>query len=316
MNDIPDPVRDCWFLTGATASGKTSVSVELAKRIDAEIISMDSMAIYRGMDIGTAKPAAAVRESVPHHLIDIVEPDQRFSVAQYRAAAVEAISAIQSRHRQVLFVGGTALYLKTLLRGLFDGPPADEDFRRQIEADATELGTEVLHERLKMIDPLAADQIHPNDLRRLVRALEVFRATGQPVSHQQMEFESETEPDNCRVFAIRHPREELHRRIEERVDSMFSSGLIDEAAALRQQYATLSQTASQAVGYRESFDHLDGLITLDQAIEKVRIRTRRFARQQETWFRNLTECRMIDITSEFDAGELADRLVELGNVVV
>jgi len=316
MNDIPDPVGDGWFLTGATASGKTSVSIELAKRLGAEIVSMDSMAIYRGMDIGTAKPSLAVRDSVPHHLIDLVDPDQRFSVAQYRDRALEKFAAIKARGHKVLFVGGTALYLKAMLRGLFDGPPADDAFRQQIESDAEEFGTGVLHERLQMIDPVAADQIHPNDRRRLVRALEVYRATGQPVSHQQMEFESETRPENCRVFAIRHPRDELHRRIETRVETMFTSGLVEEAAALRTRYSSLSQTAAQAVGYRESFDYLDGLITMDQALEKVRIRTRRFARQQETWFRNLTECRMIDVEPQFDAGELAKRLAELGNAVV
>jgi tRNA dimethylallyltransferase len=180
---------DCWFLTGATATGKTRVGIALAQRLGAEIISLDSMAIYRGMDIGTAKPTAEDRAAVPHHLVDIVEPADEYSVAQYVEAAAATVAEIRTRGREVLFVGGTPLYLKSLLRGLFDGPPANWEVRQEIEDELATVGQAALHERLTQIDPVAASNIHPHDTRRLIRALEVFRATGEPLSHQQTEFE-------------------------------------------------------------------------------------------------------------------------------
>ena len=181
--------HDCWFLTGATAVGKTAVGIALAQQLGAEIISLDSMAIYRGMDIGTAKPTRELRELVPHHLIDIVDPADEFSVAQYVDAATEVVAQIRGRGREVLFVGGTPLYLKSLLRGLFNGPPADWRLRQEIEAELQHVGQQELFERLSQIDPVAASHIHPHDTRRLIRALEVFRATGEPISHQQLQFE-------------------------------------------------------------------------------------------------------------------------------
>src|SRR3954468_17715524 len=181
--------HDCWFLTGATAVGKTAIGIALAQRIGAEIISLDSMAIYRGMDIGTAKPSREQRAIVPHHLIDIVEPREEFSVAQYVDAAAKVVADIRMRGKEPLFVGGTPLYLKSLLRGLFDGPPADWNLRHEIEQELQHVGQPALYERLVQIDPVAASHIHPHDTRRLIRALEVYRATGEPISHQQFQFE-------------------------------------------------------------------------------------------------------------------------------
>src|SRR3954470_4817723 len=202
---------DCWFLSGATAVGKTAVGIALAQRIGAEIISLDSMAIYRRMDIGTAKPSQDQRASVPHHLIDIVDPSDEFSVAQYVEAAAKVVADVRSRGKAPLFVGGTPLYLKSLLRGLFDGPPADWKLRGEIEQELKQVGQSALFERLVQVDPVAASHIHPNDTRRLIRALEVYRATGQPISHQQLQFEEGRPAEECRVFVLRRPREELHR---------------------------------------------------------------------------------------------------------
>ena len=303
----------CWFLTGATASGKTSVSLELARRIDAEIISLDSMAIYREMNIGTAKPNAEQLAAIPHHLIDIVDPNESFSVSQYRESALEKIDAIRSRGKQVLFVGGTALYLKSLLRGMFEGPPADWDFRNEVEKEIAEMGSEFLHQRLQMIDPVSAHNLHPNDHRRIIRALEVYKLTGQPISHWQMQFDDGNSENQCRVFTIRHARPILHQRIEERVDRMFENGLIDEVRSLLENWTVLGKTAAQAVGYREAIAHIEDELDLETTIEKVRVRTRRFARHQETWFRGLSECRMIDIEGELDPASLAEQLVEIGN---
>ena len=292
--------RKCWFVTGATASGKTAVSLALAKRLDAEIISLDSMAIYRGMDIGTAKPTAETQSLVPHHLIDIRDPNETCSVSEYRELAMEKVDEIHSRGKKVLFVGGTALYLKTLLRGMFDGPPADWEFRKQIEAEVENVGDAALHERVASVDPVAAHKLHVNDRRRLIRALEVYKLTGKPISHWQMEFADGVDASECKVFSLRHPRPILHERIETRVDQMFEAGLIDEVRGLLERWTDLSHTAAQAVGYREVIEHLRGEKEFAETREKVRVRTRKFARHQETWFRGLSEVRMIDIVPNSD----------------
>ena len=305
----------CWYLTGATASGKTQVSLELAKLLDAEIISLDSMAIYREMDIGTAKPTAQQRAAVPHHLLDIIDPNETFSISQYRPAALKTIDEIRGRGKEVLFVGGTALYLKTLIRGMFEGPPADWDFRNEIAAEVEQMGGEFLHQRLQMIDPVSAHNLHPNDQRRIIRALEVYKATGKPLSHWQLQFDQSHTVDQCRVFTLRHPRPVLHSRIENRVDQMFADGLVEEAKTLQEKWKELGKTASQAVGYRESFDHLNNGVDMPTTIEKVRIRTRRFARHQETWFRGLSECRIMDLESEIDPVNLAKEIYEIGKAV-
>lgn len=308
-----DIARTCWFLTGATASGKSAISQQLAQRLDAEILSLDSMAVYRGMDIGTAKPSEADRQKWPHHLIDMRDPNETFSTSQYREAALEKIAEIQSRGKSVLFVGGTALYLKAMLRGMFQGPPADWDFRNSITEEIAESGGEFLHERLLMVDPVAAHNIHPNDHRRIIRALEVFSSTGKPISHWQMEFDNPTPAEQCKVFAIRHPRETLHERIEQRVGQMFESGLVDEVKSLLETYGSLGQTAAQAVGYREVIEHLDGKHNEAETRDLVLVRTRKFARHQETWFRNLTECRWVELAADSSPESVTDTICELGS---
>ncbi len=229
-----EPAEDCWFLTGATAAGKSSVGVLLANRWNAEIISLDSMAIYRGMDIGTAKPTLEQRAAAPHHLVDICEPTEDFSLSQYVQAAHQAAADIRGRGKQVLFVGGTPLYLKALLRGVYQGPPADWEFRREVEEEVRSVGLQALHQRLWQVDPVLAAKLHPSDKRRIIRALEVHKATGQPLSHRQVQFEEEHTAKNCRVFVISWPRPELHQRISERVEGMLRRGLLDELRGLLQ----------------------------------------------------------------------------------
>jgi tRNA dimethylallyltransferase len=304
--------EDCWFLTGATAVGKSSVGLALARRLNAEIVSLDSMAIYRGMDIGTAKPTAEQRATVPHHLVDIVDPADEYSVAQYVDAAAAVVRDIRARGREVLFVGGTPLYLKSLVRGLFDGPPADWKVRQEIEEELSQVGQAALHERLMQVDPVAASNIHPHDTRRMIRALEVFRATGEPLSHQQMEFEEGPTADECRVFVLRRERGELHRRIEGRVEAMIDVGLVDEVRGLTAGGRELGRTASQAVGYLESLAFLAGEIDRATMIERIKIRTRRFAKRQGTWFRSLSECRFVDIAGEVDGDAVAERIAREG----
>ncbi len=301
--------HDCWFLTGPTASGKTDVGMELAKRLDAEIISLDSMAVYRGMDIGTAKPSPEQCATIEHHLIDILDPTEQFSVSNYVEQATKIAQEIRQRGREVLFVGGTPMYLKAMLRGIFDGPPADWDLRREIEAEIETVGLAALHERLMHIDPLSATKLHPNDKRRMIRALEVYRLTGQPISHLQVQFDEDQPAEACKVFALQWRREELHQRIERRVDKMFAIGFLEEVRGLIDTFGQLSRTASQAVGYREVIDHLRGTGDLEETIEKVKARTRQFARRQETWFRSLSECRSVSLEEEMSTNDVASQVI-------
>jgi len=303
---------DCWFLSGPTASGKTSVAIELARRLGAEIVSMDSMALYRHMDIGTAKPSPSQREAVPHHLIDLIEPHEEFSLAQYIEAAHRLVEEIKSRGRQALFVGGTPLYLKGLLRGIFEGPPADWPFRERLQQEAREHGSGVLHQRLAEVDPMSAERLHPNDERRLIRALEVYEKTGNPISEFQQQFETGRDADACRVFVLNWSREQLHARIDRRVDEMFAAGLVDEVQAVLDRPQPPSRTAGQAVGYREVIDHLQGKQDLPETVELVKNHTRQLARRQETWFRSLSECQFIPMNESSDPTPIVDQIMEAG----
>ena len=302
------PACDCWFLTGATAVGKTQVGLALAEHLGAEIISLDSMAIYRGMDIGTAKPSPAQQAQVQHHLIDIVEVEEEYNIDRYLEAARAKITEITARGREVLFVGGTPLYLKALLRGLASGPPANWQLREEIEAEVADVGNHALHERLEQLDPVAASQIHPHDIRRLIRALEVFRTTGEPISHHQLHFEEGRPAEQCRVFALRRSREEQHERINRRVDKMIERGLVDEVKRLIANGKILGRTASQAVGYLEVINYLHGG-DFEALVTRIKTRTRRFAKRQGTWFRSLSECQFVDISGEVDAETVAREIV-------
>ena len=302
-----NPFHRAIYLTGPTASGKTAVGVALARRLDAEVIALDSMTLYRGMDIGTAKPTAEERGDVPHHLIDVLDPWESASVADYREWALRAVLDLQSRGKRVLFVGGTALYLKTLLRGLFEGPGADPAVRLRLEREAEEIGDAAMHERLKGLDPAIAARLHPNDRRRIVRALEVIELTGQPLSRLQVEH-ARPAPPEVPVLALDRPRAELHDRINRRVDLMFATGLVEEVRRLQAAERPMSSVAAQGVGYREVIEMLAGKTGLGETIERVKARSRQFAKRQATWFRGLVEVRPWPV-AEGDAAEaIAGRL--------
>ncbi|WP_337176733.1 tRNA (adenosine(37)-N6)-dimethylallyltransferase MiaA [Paludisphaera sp.] len=307
------PEHRAVYLTGATASGKSAVGVHLARLIDAEILSLDSMSLYRGMDVGTAKPTLAERGGVPHHLIDVLDPWESASVALYREWALAAIRDVESRGRRALFVGGTALYLKAMLRGLFDGPGADPEVRARLEAEAQAVGDAALHARLATLDPATAARLHPNDRRRVVRALEVMELTGTPFSAQQREHDRPA-PAATRVFALDWPRDILHERIDARVVAMFEAGLVEEVRRLQSAPRPMSWVASQGVGYREVIEHLSGAVDLPTTIARVQARTRQFAKRQGTWFRGLSEVRRVEVAPGDDPETLARRLAaEIGN---
>jgi tRNA dimethylallyltransferase len=296
----PDPFANAWILTGPTGAGKTSLGLRVAEQLGAEIVSMDSMALYRGMDIGTAKPGPEERQRVRHHLLNVLDPWQSASVAWWLDQAAACCRDIEGRGKRVLFVGGTALYLKAVLLGLFDGPPADEALRQRLEQGARERGCQALHERLARIDPVTAGRLHPHDVRRVVRALEIWELTGRPISSWQTQWRpgaavspvwDKNANGHPRAWWIDLPRDELYARIDARVGRMIAAGLIEEARRLRQLPQPLSREASQALGYKELFDHLDGRAPLETTTALIRTRTRQFAKRQLSWFRHLPGCR-------------------------
>ena len=293
---------NCWVLLGPTASGKTELSVQLARTHPVEIVSIDSMQIYRGMDIGTAKPPRGMLEQAPHHMIDVVEPVERFSVGRFRQMACAAIDGIRSRGNRPLLVCGTPLYLKALLWGLFEGPEAHPEIRRRLRRQASRHGPQYLHRQLAEVDPAAAERIDPADLKRVERALEVYQITGRPISERQDQF---TGPPLMGYVAVglRWPRWRLYKRIEQRVDQMMQDGLLDEARALK---GGLGPQARQAVGYRELLAHLDGKPDLPQAVELIKRRTRRVAKGQITWFRHFPGVQWIDLPVTPSEGGLAE----------
>ena len=305
------PVQDVWFLTGPTASGKSAVGVEVAKQINAEIISMDSMAVYREMNIGTAKPSLEERAAVEHHLIDVVTPEEEFSISQYLHEAHAAIESIRRKKRNILFVGGTPLYLKALLTGFDDGPQADWNLRSQLEAKAASRGGESIYQELKKKDPKAAARIHPHDQRRVIRALEYFEKTGQSIKSGQKHFDLQGDRNSVRVIALDWPREILHRRINARVEEMFRVGWVNEVRYLFEKYQTLGRTAMQAVGYRQIGSLLRGEMDLESAVQKTQAGTRQLARRQLIWLRSLRECQRISLSLPMDMDQVTRQIIQI-----
>lgn len=303
-------LKNCWYLTGATSSGKSPLALAVAQRTNAEIVSMDSMAIYRGMNIGTAKPTLEDQRRVPHHQLDIVDPNETFSLSQYVSSTHRIAAEIHSRGRNVLICGGTPLYLKSLLRGLFLGPAADWQFRQSVQLEVQQVGAQALRDRLMQVDPILANKLHPNDHRRMIRALEVARITGQPLSHWQEQFETPAKVEDCPCIVLKIDRSWLHELINMRVLHMLELGFEDEVAGLVHRFGQLSRTAQQAVGYREMLDKLAGHTTLKETIELIRAHTRQFARRQEIWFRGLSELLPLVTGPGTDVNQLADQAVQ------
>lgn len=295
MNKIP-----IIAVVGATASGKTGLSIELAKRHNAEIISCDSMQIYRGMDIGTAKPDEEEMAGIAHHMIDIVNPDESFSVADFVPMAHKAAEEIVKRGKLPIAVGGTGLYADSFLKDVdFEKNDTSEELRARLQEELEKFGAEHMAERLKSIDPVSAQRIHPNNHRRIIRAIEFYEMTGKPISKHQEETKKKQSRYALLWFMIEHDMESLYERIEKRVDIMIEKGLIKEVEGLCQKGYTKDMTSMQGIGYKEIIDYLNGECTRDEAIEKIKIGTRHYAKRQMTWFRRNPDINRLRAESDY-----------------
>lgn len=298
------------ILTGPTACGKTDIAIKIAEHAKIEIVSADSMLVYRGMDIGTEKPSRDIRDIIPHHLIDIVEPWEEYNVGRYIKDFDSTVCKLNEQGKPFIVVGGTALYLKAIMDGLFEGPSADWEYRKYLRSVATEKGPEYLHNMLTDIDPETADKLHVNDQQRIIRALEVFKKTGCRMSSFQTQFGHKNPKYDCMIVAIDYDRNVLYGRIEERVDRMFQRGLVDEVHVLLDKPQKLSKQASQALGYKEVIDFFNGKCTLLEVIEAIKKRTRRFAKRQMTWFRSFSDVLWICADVNDDTKMLSEKVFQ------
>jgi tRNA dimethylallyltransferase len=314
------------LILGVTASGKGRVAFELAKRLGAEIISIDSMKVYRRMDIGTAKPPKEALRQARYHLIDIVEPSESFSVGAFLNLANQAIEQIQNRNKPVIAVGGTALYIKALLYGLFEGPGADQQLRVKLKKQVETEGLTSLYQELIQIDPIAAERINSNDAKRIIRALEVYQLTGKPISSFQRQWDSlavagtasnNRGRKNCdwKIIGLRREKEQENKRINARVKKMFTDGLVDEVKSLLTEEKPLSQQARNAIGYVEIIDYLNGRFNLEDTVELIKKNTRRFAKHQRTWFKTFSDINWIDIEPDESAQKIINRAAKLAETL-
>lgn len=292
INDKPNLL----VLVGPTAVGKTKLSIEIAKAFSCEIISGDSMQVYRSMDIGTAKIQSSEMEGIPHHLIDVLNPDEPFSVAQFQDSCRQLIPEIGERGKLPFIVGGTGLYVESVCYEYqFTDTGADEGFRSQMQNIADEEGNEALHARLAAVDRQSAERLHPNDVRRVIRALEIYHMSGMTLS-SQLESQNKQSPYNLCIIGLTMDRQMLYNRIEQRIDEMMDAGLVDEVRSLLGRGFTRNLISMQGLGYKEILEHLEDGVPLEDAVTKLKRDTRRFAKRQLSWFRHMKDISWVDVT--------------------
>jgi tRNA dimethylallyltransferase len=296
-------------LVGPTASGKTDVALELAKRINAEVISCDSMQVYTGIDIATSKPTKKQRKAIPHHLLDILRPSRQYSAARFRNSSRKIIKDIHSRGKVPLIVAGTGLYLRALLDGLFTGPAQTLSLRRKFYQQARAYGASYLYRRLKNKDPKSAERIHPHDLRRVIRALEVYETAGIPISKLQEKTRGIRDEYNLHIFGLQRARPELYTRIEHRVDRMFRRGLVAEIKRLNS--CRLSKTAKALLGYKEITGFLNGEYSQDDARALLKRNTKRYAKRQLSWFKREKGVKWVELDNDDNLAVAAEQILSL-----
>lgn len=298
------------IIAGPTASGKTKTSVALAKQLNGEIISADSMQIYKLMNIGTAKPTIDEMQGIPHYMIDVVDPDEDFSVAVFREMAGKYIDDIINRGKLPIVVGGTGLYINSLLYPFdFTETPEDTEYRDSLKDYADREGNEALHHLLKDVDNESYNRLHPNDTKRIIRALEVYKNTGKPISVYQVESKKMQSEYNCVYIGLIMDRNKLYDIINRRVDKMFQEGLVNEVKELKSEGYTKELKSIQGIGYKEVFDYIDGIYTLDEVKENIKQGTRRYAKRQLTWFRHQGNIHWINIDEFNNSEELVKNIV-------
>lgn len=298
-------------IVGPTASGKTSLSIEIAKQINGSIVSADSMQIYRYMNIGTAKPGKAEMAGIEHYMIDVADPGENFSVAKYREMALDSINKIISENKNPVIVGGTGLYINSLLYNIsFSETICDDELRDALMTEASEKGNRYLHEKLKAIDPQAAARIHENDIKRVIRAIEVYTHTNMSITEHEKMSKLEPPPYKYIPYGLNWERKKLYERIDRRVDMMIESGLIDEVKELVELGYTRKSTAMQAIGYKEVLSYLEGNSSLEETIYIIKRDTRRYAKRQMTWFRKMQEIKWIDIDENVDFKRTAEEIIQ------
>lgn len=302
-------------IVGPTASGKTGLAIELAKRIDAEVISADSMQIYKGLDVGTAKVTKEEAQGIPHHLIDICNIDEKFSVADFKSMCYDKIEEILKRNKKVIIAGGTGLYVNAVVYNMnFEDEAQDEKLRKELQNIAEEKGNEYLHSMLEKVDPVSAKEIHMNNVKRVIRALEMAQNNKLKSVHMDEEkkrIEKEKSKYEFFVFCIEQDREYLYNRINLRVDLMVKDGVLEEAKKVYEMKLPKDNTCMQAIGYKEFFPYFEGKITLDEATENLKKETRHYAKRQMTWFNNKLNCIKLDGSKSKD--ELVDEILRYVN---
>ncbi len=283
-----------YIITGPTASGKTNLAIKIAKQLDSEIICMDSMTLFKGMDIGTAKPNKSQQEEVKHHMLDVLCPTESSNVKSWLTSSKKIATNLIEKGKSPVFVGGTPFYLKALLLGLFKMPEIPKQIRIDLEAKFPQENFSEAHSFLMQVDPFSAKKIHPNDRRRIIRALEVWFALGKTISSLQKQWDlnsnSAFDPVKIKCIWLQIPRPQLHQRIHLRTANLLQNGWVEETKALRLKHPILGKEASQAIGYSQILNYLDGGIPYQEMEEKINIETRQFAKRQETWFRHLPGC--------------------------
>ncbi|MCZ8521467.1 MULTISPECIES: tRNA (adenosine(37)-N6)-dimethylallyltransferase MiaA [Paenibacillus] len=312
MKDTSQRKRQLLVLVGPTAVGKTKLSLTLAKEYNAEIISGDSMQVYRGMDIGTAKASAEELALVPHHMIDIHDPDHPFSVAEFQERSTALIEEISGRGRLPFIVGGTGLYVESVCYDYrFSESGSDEAFREEQQAYADTYGPEALHERLRAVDPASADRLHANDVRRVIRALEIFHVTGERWSDQLGAQRHRESPYELCIIGLTMDRALLYKRIEERIDTMMRQGLLEEVRGLLERGYDGAVVSMQALGYKEIVGHLQGRYSLEEAVELLKRDTRRFAKRQLSWFRHMKDIAWVDVSNLAEFSTHLDKIRDI-----
>jgi tRNA dimethylallyltransferase len=298
-------------IVGPTAVGKSGIAVDVAKRLEGEILTADSRQVYRGMDVGTDKPPIAARQGITHHLIDLVAPDQPFNTGLFRRHAFAAIEELYQRRRLPLVVGGTGLYVRTLLQGLCEAPASDPMVRAQLFIDARREGHDRLYARLALLDPITAAKLHPRDTAKIIRALEVHHLSGLPVSFFHARHGFSERPFSSLVIGLNRQRPHLYRRIEERIDCQLANGLLDETRALLDRGYRRDSPAMKGLGYRHVAAYLDGACEREDMVRQFKRDTRRFAKRQMTWFRGEPEITWLMIEESERMDETVERVIRL-----